>query len=112
MKCLYTFNKDDSATDCFRKLGEGLIPTELDNGELPLQVQGFGSVRLLCILLNRSYNSTSTEMGAVSLEELEGREVASYSFAFVPLITHTNYIAMWPKSYTTIFLLFTKMTGM
>ncbi len=37
--CLHA-DEDESAIDFFQKLGEGHIPTELDNGELSPQVNG------------------------------------------------------------------------
>ena len=39
-----TLDEDDPAIDCFQNLGTVLIPTQLSNGELPLQIENLESV--------------------------------------------------------------------
>ena len=92
-------DEDDPAINCFRELGEGSMPMELVNDELPPQVKGLE--QFVC----RVYCST----GPATLpmlrwelfrsKNLEGEMLPPTRAALLPHITRANYIAMRDKSY-------------
>jgi hypothetical protein len=92
-------DEDNLVITCFRGLGEGPIPAELVNGELPPQVKGLE--QFVC----RVYCSTGpTTFPALRWElfrskNLEGEMLPPTRVALLPHITRANYIDMRDKSY-------------
>ena len=91
--------RDDPIINCFRELGDGPIPTQLVNDELPQQVKELE--HFVC----RVYCST----GPIALpalrwelfrsKNLEGEMLPPTRSALLPHILRANYIAMRDKSY-------------
>ena len=92
---------DDPAIDCFKELGEVLIPPELINGELPVQVKGLEE--FVC----RVYSSTgpkslpSLRWELFRSKHLEGEMLPPTRAALLPHILRANYIMMRDRSYQT-----------
>jgi len=93
--------EDDPAITCFQQLGEGCIPTELIDGELPPQIRDLEA--FVC----RVYCSTGPKTLPLLRWELfrsknmEGEMLPPTRAALLPHITRANYIAMRDKSYCT-----------
>lgn len=94
-------DNEDSVTDCFRELGEGVLPTCLVNGELPPQIKSLEN--FVC----RVYSSRGpTSLPTLRWEmfrsrNLEGKMLPPTRAALLPHITRVNYISMRDKSYPT-----------
>lgn len=94
-------DESDSVVTCFRQLGDGAIPTELVDGDLPPQVKDLE--RFVC----QVYSSTgATDLPALRWQlfrskNLEGEMLPPTRAALLPHITRANYIAMRDKSYVT-----------
>ncbi|MES9881331.1 MAG: hypothetical protein ABW185_10665 [Sedimenticola sp.] len=92
---------DDPAIDCFRHLGEGPIPTQLVNGELPPQVKRLEPFicRVYCPTGSTVLPTKRWEM--FRSKNLEGEMLPPTRASLSPHITRANYITMREKSYTT-----------
>jgi len=72
--------EDDPVINCFREMGEGLIPMELVNGELPTQIKGLEK-----FVYNVYCATGPTTLPALNLSgkcfapKLRRRDVSSYS---------------------------------
>ena len=71
-------DEDDPAINCFQKLGEGPIQTCLVNGHLPSDVDDFEGF-VWHVYCSTGPQTTSTEMGTVSVIDSEGRNVPYHS---------------------------------
>ena len=86
-------NHEDPAIVCFRDLGEGLIPADLINGELPPQVKGLE--KFVCCV----YSSTGpTSLRALRWEMFRSRNLEggvlppTQAAVLLPHITRVNYV--------------------
>lgn len=92
---------DDPAISCFKELGEGSIPSELVNGELP------ALVKTLEPFVCRVYSSTGpTTLPSLRWElfrskNLEGEMLPPTRAVLLPHILRANYVTMRDKSYQT-----------
>jgi hypothetical protein len=92
---------DDSIVNCFRELGKSALPTELVNGDLPLQVKDLE--RFVCQVYSSSGPITLPAFRWQSFrsKNLEGEMLPPTRAALLPHIIRSNYIAMRDKSYVT-----------
>jgi len=92
---------DDSIVNCFRELGQGALPTELVNGDLPPQVKDLE--RFVCQVYSSSGLITlpALRWQLFRSKNLEGEILLPTRAALLPHIIRSNYIAMRDKSYVT-----------
>jgi len=94
-------DESDPIVTCLRQLGDGIIPTELVDDDLPPQIKDLE--RFVC----QVYSSTGeTNLPALRWQlfrskNLEGEMLPPTRAALLPHITRANYIAMRDKSYVT-----------
>ena len=94
-------DENDPIITCFRQLGDGIIPSELVDDDLPPQVKDLE--KFVC----QVYSSTG-EIDLPTLrwemfqsKNMEGEMLPPTRTALLPHITRANYIAMRDKSYMT-----------
>ena len=96
-----SLDEDDPAIDCFRNLGLLVIPTQVDNGELPPQLQSLEHFVWRVYCMSGSTKLPSLRWKMFRTRNLEGESLPPTCATLLPHITRANYIAMRDKSYTT-----------
>jgi len=91
--------EEDPAVDCFKKLGEGQIPNELIDGELPPEFEALE--RLVCKVYRSSGPTTipALRWELFRSKNLEGEMLPPTRSALLPHIIRANYVTMRDKSY-------------
>lgn len=83
------------------ELGEGVIQNQLANGELPTQVKELK--KFVCQVyckVGSTYHPSWTSMGALSIQELRGRDAASNACFLTP--SHHARENSWPCATNSI----------
>ena len=95
-----TLVESDDAINCFRELGEGPIPTELVNGQLPPQVKCLEQFVCSVYCSKGPQTLPSLRWELFCSKNMEGEMLPPTLAALLPHITRANYMAMRDKSYT------------
>ena len=98
----FKLDEEDPAVHSFKDLGEGLVPEELVDGELPSLVKPLE--RFLCQVYGSSTGPTSVRTLRWELwrsKNMEGEMLPPTRSALLPHIRRVNYVAMRDKSYHT-----------
>jgi len=94
-------DESDPVVTCFRQLGDGIIPTELVDNDLPPQMKDLE--RFVCQVYSSTGETNLPALGWPMFRSkiLEGEMLPLTREALLPHITRANYIAMRDKSYVT-----------
>ena len=101
VKAYMALDDDHHMSDCFRKLGEGLIQNKLANGELPTQVKDLQ--KFVCEVYCKAGPTTLSELRweLFQSKNLEGEMLSPMRAFLLPHITRANFMAIRGKSSTT-----------
>ena len=92
-------DEDDPSINCFRELGEGVIPTELVDDELPTQFKDLEQFVCHVYCSKGPKTLPALRWALFRSKNLEGEMLPPTRAALLPHIVRANYICMRDKSY-------------